>query len=303
MKTCANCGQDNAQDARFCSACGAALGAADHPAEVRKTVTVVFTDLVGSTRLGEGLDPETLRRVMTRYFDAMQVVLERHGGTVEKFIGDAIMAVFGLPTLHEDDALRAVRAAIEMRAALARLNDELGREHDIHIEARTGVNTGEVVTGDAGTAQKLATGDAVNVAARLEQTAGPGEILIGAETQRLVVDAVSAEPLAPLTLPGKAEAVPAWKLGGLLATAPAFTRPIGTPFVAREHELAALRAAFERATRERTCALATIVGPPGIGKSRLAHEVVRGFAADARVVVGRCLAYGEAITRTLASTV
>jgi class 3 adenylate cyclase/tetratricopeptide (TPR) repeat protein len=296
VTTCADCGHDNGQDARFCSACGAALGAADHPAEVRKTVTVVFTDLVGSTRLGERLDPETLRRVMTRYFDAMPAVLERHGGTVEKFIGDAIMAVFGLPSLHEDDALRAVRAAIEMGEALARLNDELERDHGIHIEARTGVNTGEVVAGDASATQKLATGDAVNVAARLEQAAGAGEILIGAETQRLVVDAVNAVPLAPLTLAGKNEAVPAWKVAGLLADAAAFTRPIATPFVAREHELATLLTAFERATRDRTCALATIVGPPGIGKSRLAHEVIRALAADARVVVGRCLAYGEAIT-------
>src|SRR5438132_6055812 len=186
MTICPHCGRENTPDARFCSGCGAELAASEAAGETRKVVTVVFTDLVGSTSLGERLDPETVRRVMSRYFDAMQGTLERHGGTVEKFIGDAIMAVFGLPTLHEDDALRAVRAAVDMRAALVELNAELEQDHGVRIEMRTGVNTGEVVTGDAVTAQKLATGDAVNVAARLEQAAGAGEILIGEATHRLV---------------------------------------------------------------------------------------------------------------------
>ena len=162
--------------------------------ETRKVVTVVFTDVADSTALGERLDPESLRRVMWRYFDTMQATLERHGGTVEKFIGDAIVAVFGVPAVHEDDALRAVRAALEMREALESVNESLSREYGVRIGARTGVNTGEVIVGDAVADQKLATGDAVNVAARLEQAAEAGEILIGETTYRLVRDAVVVEP-------------------------------------------------------------------------------------------------------------
>ena len=145
--------------------------------EVRKTVTIVFCDVVGSTAMGEALDPESLRHVMERYFDAMRAAIERHGGTVEKFIGDAVMAVFGVPQVHEDDALRAVRAAADMREALAALNEELDRDHGMTLACRIGVNTGEVVAG-AGD-QTIVTGDAVNVAARLEQAASPGEILLG----------------------------------------------------------------------------------------------------------------------------
>src|SRR3954468_5472739 len=185
--------------ARFCPACGGAA-AAPTAAEVRKTVTVVFCDVTGSTALGEQLDPESLRHVMARYFEAMRAAIERHGGTVEKFIGDAVMAVFGVPVVHEDDALRAARAAIDMRAALARLNEELERDYGTRLEARIGVNTGEVV---AGTEERLATGDAVNVAARLEQAAAPGEILLGPETMRLLRGAVTAEELEPLALKGK----------------------------------------------------------------------------------------------------
>jgi class 3 adenylate cyclase/tetratricopeptide (TPR) repeat protein len=261
--------------------------------EVRKTVTIVFTDLVGSTSLGERLDPEAVRGVMSRYFDAMQAAIEHHGGTVEKFIGDAIMAVFGLPTLHEDDALRAVRAALEMRTALAQLNDELEREHGFRIETRTGVNTGEVIAGDTSSGQKLATGDAVNVAARLEQAAAAGEILIGEETQHLLGDAVDAEALEPLALAGKTDAVAAWRVTGLRDEA---TRPSTTPFVGRDDELTMLRNVFDNALATKSCALATIVGPPGIGKSRLAHELIAAVEQGANVAVGRCLAYGESIT-------
>ena len=168
MVICSNCGQENPEGFRFCGACGESLEAEAAPArETRKTVTVLFSDVAGSTALGERLDPESLRRVMSRYFYGMAAVLERHGGTVEKFIGDAIMAVFGIPTLHEDDALRACRAACEMRERLAEVNDELERDHGVRIEQRTGVNTGEVVSGDSSQGQRLATGDAVNVAARL----------------------------------------------------------------------------------------------------------------------------------------
>ena len=296
MTICATCGRENPSDGRFCSACGAALEGDDRAGETRKIVTVLFADLVDSTPLGERLDPETLRHIMARYFAAMQATLERHGGTVEKFIGDAIMAVFGIPTLHEDDALRAVRAAIDMQNVLARLNEELEREHGVLLSTRTGLNTGQVVAGHSSDQQKLATGDAVNVAARLEQAAGSGEILIGEETERLVRHAVRLEPVDPLTLKGKSEPLPAWKAIEILPDVPAFTRPIAAPFVGRTHELEQLEDAFRQAAAQPACRLATIVGPPGIGKSRLARELIHALGADAQVVVGRCLPYGDGIT-------
>src|SRR5512135_918982 len=163
----------------------------------RKTVTVVFCDVTGSTELGESTDPEALRALLARYFERMQGIVERHGGTVEKFIGDAVMAVFGVPQAHEDDALRACRAAVEMRDALP----------DLGILGRIGVNTGEVVTG---TSERLATGDTVNVAARFEQAAEPGDVLIGGETLRLVRDAVQVVPIDRLELKGKSEPVVAY---------------------------------------------------------------------------------------------
>ncbi|HZB01467.1 MAG TPA: adenylate/guanylate cyclase domain-containing protein, partial [Actinomycetota bacterium] len=190
MKRCPSCGEENTDRARFCSNCATPLGDADVPAaDVRKVVTIVFSDVTGSTSLGERLDPEALRRVMGRYFDRMAELIEGHGGTVEKFIGDAVMAVFGVPRLHEDDAVRAIRAAAEMQRAIDDLNAELMREHGVGIAARIGVNTGEVVAGDPTAGQRLVTGDAVNVAARLEQAAGPGDVLMGESTYRLVKDA------------------------------------------------------------------------------------------------------------------
>jgi class 3 adenylate cyclase/tetratricopeptide (TPR) repeat protein len=248
---------------------------------VRKTVTVVFCDLVGSTALGERSDPEVLRGVMRGYHAELRGILERHGGTVEKFVGDAAMSVFGIPRLHEDDPVRAVRAALELRKAVASLG----------LEVRIGVNTGEVV---AGSGETLVTGDAVNVAARLEQAAASGEILIGAATERLVRNAVVAVPVEPLRLKGKSEAVPAFRVVELGADVPAFTRPIAAPFVGRERELAALELALETAVDRRAPQLATVIGVPGIGKSRLARELLA--RRSARVLVGRCLSYGEGIT-------
>ncbi|HEU5216962.1 MAG TPA: adenylate/guanylate cyclase domain-containing protein [Gaiellaceae bacterium] len=244
----------------------------------RKTVTVVFCDVTGSTQLGESTDPEALRALLARYFERMNGIVEAHGGSVEKFIGDAVMAVFGVPAAHEDDALRACRAAVEMRDAFP----ELG------ISGRIGVNTGEVVTG---TEERLATGDAVNVAARLEQAAQPGEALIGAETLGLVRTAVEIGDERKLELKGKTEPVPAWPL---LAVSGEVERRFATPMVGRETELRRLRDAFEQAARDGSCQLFTVLGSAGVGKSRLAAEFLAGL--DARVVRGRCLSYGEGIT-------
>jgi class 3 adenylate cyclase/tetratricopeptide (TPR) repeat protein len=276
---CASCGHENSESAKFCEQCGFSLAASPGRAqEQRKTVTVLFCDLAGSTALGETLDPERLRTLLARYFERMQSIVERHGGSVEKFIGDAVMAVFGVPVLHEDDALRAVRAAVEMRDALP----ELG------LQGRIGVMTGEVVTG---TEERLATGDAVNVAARLEQGAQPGEVLVGEPTLRLVRDAAEVEPVEPLGLKGKAEPVPAYRL---LQIREAPERRHVPLFVGRERELALFREAWEEVRAEQRCELVTVVGEAGVGKSRLAAEVLASI--DATVVRARCLAYGEGIT-------
>jgi class 3 adenylate cyclase/tetratricopeptide (TPR) repeat protein len=244
----------------------------------RKTVTVVFCDVTGSTELGESTDPEALRALLARYFERMKGIVESHGGSVEKFIGDAVMAVFGVPVTHEDDALRACRAATEMRDALP----ELG------IAGRIGVNTGEVVTG---TEERLATGDAVNVAARLEQAAQPGEVLIGEATLGLVRAAVEVGDERRLELKGKADDVPAWSL---LAVTGEVERRFATPMVGRETELRRLRDAFQQAVHDRSCQLFTVLGSAGVGKSRLAAEFLGDL--DARVARGRCLSYGEGIT-------
>jgi predicted ATPase/class 3 adenylate cyclase len=275
--------------------CAAPLAAEEPHREIRKTVTVVFCDMTGSTALGERLDPETLRRVMARYFDAMRVAIEHHGGTVEKFIGDAVMAVFGIPQVHEDDALRAVRAAVEMREGLKDLNKELERDRGVTLTVRIGVNTGEVVAGDP-SGQSLVTGDAVNTAARLEQAAAPGEVLIGAETYRLTRDAVRAEPADPIGAKGKAEPVPAYRLEDVTAGVAGHARRLDAPMVGRERELALLRQAFERVTQDRACHLFTVLGAAGAGKTRLVEEFAVQVDAGATVLRGRCLAYGEGIT-------
>jgi class 3 adenylate cyclase/tetratricopeptide (TPR) repeat protein len=265
-------------------------------AEVRKTVTVLFSDVADSTPLGEALDPESTRAVMSRYFDAVQMVLERHGGTVEKFIGDAVMAVFGVPVLHEDDALRAVRAAADINAELARLNNDFARTWGVTITNRTGVDTGEVIAGDPGRGQPFVVGDAVNTAARLEQSAGSGQILIGETTHRLVHDAVVAEPTGPIEMKGKSTAVRAWHVLAVVPGVVGWNRRLDSPLVGREEELEVLRATFVESAAERSCRVVTVVGPAGIGKSRLTTDFIRTVGATATVASGRCLSYGEGIT-------
>ncbi|MBM2821974.1 MAG: hypothetical protein HW413_720 [Thermoleophilia bacterium] len=295
MPVCPKCATDNPDVAKFCLACGSPLAEAPPPQEFRKIVTIVFSDLKGSTAMGEQLDSESLREVMTRYFDAMSAELERHGGVVEKFIGDAIMAVFGLPKLHEDDALRAVRAAAGMQRAQAALNDELERHWGIRLTVRTGVNTGEVVAGDPTAGQRLVTGDAVNVAARLEQAAGAQEVLLGDLTYRLVRDFVDVEEVEPLELKGKSEPVPAYRLVGVREDTER-QRRLDAPMIGRDSELEQLTRALEEAVHERRCRLVTVVGEAGVGKSRLIDEFVRSVEGEASFLRGRCLPYGEGIT-------
>jgi len=291
MLICPACGEENPPRFRLCGFCGTPLRE-QAPVEVRKTVTILFSDVAGSTALGERLDPESLREVMGRYFAVMQAAVARHGGTVEKFIGDAVMAVFGLPQAHEDDALRAVRAALDMRAGLDALNVELERDYGVTMANRTGLNTGEVVTDESAGNQRLATGDAVNVAARLEQAAPAMETLLGALTHALVRDAVRAEPVEPLELKGKAERVPAFRLIGLAAA----ERAAASPFVGRDAELGQLRAELDAAVADGGARVVTVIGEAGVGKSRLLRELTVSLGDDVKVVRGRCLPYGEGIT-------
>ena len=294
---CTVCGTESEADARFCRSCGASLAEVPRKEERRKVVTVVFSDVVESTRMSEELDPESLRRMMSRYFEEMAAVLERHGGVVEKYIGDAIMAVFGVPRANEDDALRAVRAAAGMRDALARLNDELERTYGATISTRTGVNTGEVVAGDPGLGHAFVLGSAVNIAARLQQHAGTGEILIGEVTHRLVHDAVVATEVGPLTVKGPKQPIYAWRLEAVTPGAAAgWTRRNDSPLVGREDELGQLEALFRRVTEAGACELVTVVGPAGTGKSRLTAELLSRVAREASALTGGCLPYGDGIT-------
>jgi class 3 adenylate cyclase/tetratricopeptide (TPR) repeat protein len=269
---------------------------APEPGGSRRTVTVLFSDITGSTELSHRLDPELFSEILGRYFDSVRTVIERHGGTVEKFIGDAVMAVFGVPHIHEDDALRAVRAAGEIADALSALNDELAGMQGVRIQTRTGVNTGEVMVGDPSTGDTLVTGVAANVAARLEQVAQPGDVLIGPETHRLVRDAVLAEPLEPLTLKGVPEPVIAFRVTKVDPGATGFARRLDAPMVGRGRELALLRDAFDRAISDDACQLFTVLGIGGVGKSRLLSAFLDGLPEGVMALRGRCLPYGDGIS-------
>lgn len=295
MTRCPFCGADIETRFRFCPYCGVSLVDTSMVQDVRKVVTIVFSDLAGSTALGEKLDSESLREVIRTYFEAMQAALERHGGTVEKFIGDAVMAVFGIPHAHEDDGLRAVRAAKDMQATLAALNDDLDRRWGVRLTARMGVNTGEVVAGDVTTGQRLVTGDAVNTAARLEQNAPPNQILISESTLALVRDMVEIEVVEPLELKGKAERFPAFRLIGVRGDTSPIKR-VDQALVGRDAELGRLQSRFRAAADERLPQLATVIGDPGLGKSRLVREFLSGVDGEARVMEGTCLSYGDGIT-------
>ena len=250
---------------------------------MRKTVTVLFCDVVGSTALAERSDPEVMRGVMARFYAAVRAPVERHGGTVEKVIGDALMAVFGIPAVHEDDALRALRAALEMRDAVREMGE---------IQARIGVNTGDVLARDPTQGESLVVGDAVNVAARLEQAAEPGEVLVGEATWALVGHAARGEQVASIAAKGKREPVAAWRLEGVDPEARGQRRRLDLPMIGRDAELDLLRWALDRASRAQRPHLVTVVGQPGIGKSRLVSELGR-LGDGLTVLTGQCRAITE----------
>jgi len=289
---CPACGAVPPDGARFCPSCGRPLGGGD-TAE-RKLATVLFADLAGSTELAGSMDAEALRALLADVYDQLSRAAEAYGGTVEKFIGDAVMAVFGVPVAHEDDPERAVRAALVMRSRLT----AVGERRDMEIELRIGVNTGLVVTGVNPGRDFLVTGEAVNLAARLQQAAEPGEILVGERTFRAVEPLVRTVAPRSLRVKGRAGPVTAYAVERI-APAGAYRRrrrPFG-PFVGREAELTLLRSLVERAVEHRRAHLITIIGEPGIGKSRLLEEAVvelRRSEEPPAVWVGRCLPYGEA---------
>jgi len=293
MVRCSVCARQNQEDSRFCSACGNALPTALSGS--RKTVTVLFVDITDSTRLAESIDSEPLQQVMERFFDLAREAIYAHGGSVEKFIGDAVFAVFGTPVLHEDDSLRAVRTALEIRARLRELNLDLHRGWGIGLRVRMGINTGEVTVAGGGV-----TGDAVNVASRLEVAAAPDEILIGDATYRLIRHSVTVDTVAPLVVQGKRDPVRAHRLLGLVdpTAGPGSRTPslsLIAPVIGRNRERRRIQDAFEAVVEERICHLFTVLGPAGIGKSRMVKEFADGVANRATVLSGRCLSYGEGI--------
>jgi class 3 adenylate cyclase len=293
MPTCTACGQDNPEVARFCLACGASLTEEAPHREERRIVSVVFVDLVGFTSRSEQLDPEDVRAILTPYHGTVRDELESFGGVVEKFVGDAVMAVFGAPTAHGDDPERAVRAAMAVRDAVAALNEE---QPELELRIRGAVTTGEaVVTLSARPAlgEAMVAGDVVNTASRLQQHAPVGEIIVGEETYRATQGAIEYEPVEAVTAKGKAEPIAAWRAVAA-ASATGERHLSSTPFVGRSREVGLLDATWERVERERRPHLITVLGPPGVGKSRLTAEFTQRISSrGGRVVRGRCLPYRE----------
>src|SRR3954469_23622866 len=293
MPTCRACGQDNPEVARFCFACGAALAEEAPHREERRIVSVVFVDLVGFTSRSEQLYPEDVRAILTPYHSTVRDELESFGGVVEKFVGDAVMAVFGAPTSHGDDPERAVRAALAVREAVTALN---AARPELELSIRGAVNTGEaVVTLSARPShgEAMVAGDVVNTASRLQAHAPVGEIVVGAETYLATRAAIEYEPAEPVTAKGKAKPISAWRVVG--ATSALGERDLSTtPFVGRDREVGLLDATWERVELECRPHLITVLGSPGVGKSRLTAEFTQRVASrGGRVVRGRCLPYRE----------
>jgi class 3 adenylate cyclase/tetratricopeptide (TPR) repeat protein len=297
---CASCGEENPDRARFCLACGSALEAPPAGAgEERKVVSVLFVDLVGFTAASDDADPEDVRARLRPYHAMLKREIERFGGTVEKFIGDAVMAVFGAPVAHEDDAERAVRAALRITEAIPELNAELP---GLDLAVRAAVNTGEaVVTLGARPAEGegFVTGDVVNTASRLQGAAPVGSVVAGEITHRATRDAIDYEELEPVSVKGKREPVPLWRALAARSRYGVDVERPRTPFVGREDDLSVLRQTYVRTLRESSVQLITVVGEPGVGKTRLVAEF-QAFVDDRPEIVfwrqGRCLPYGEGIT-------
>jgi class 3 adenylate cyclase/tetratricopeptide (TPR) repeat protein len=289
---CPTCGRENPPSARFCNACGMLL--AGEQDQRRKPATLLFADVAGSTALAERIDAEAVRELMLAYFREMRGAIEAHGGIVEKFIGDAVVGVFGVPAAHEDDALRGVRAAVEMQERLATLNTRLEQQFGAMLSIRIGINTGEVVAGDTTRLESFVSGDAVNVAARLEQAAPPDGVLLGEATHALVEHAVEAELIPPLAVKGKTSPLNAYRLVGIRADTGRAKR--ATPLVGRERELAVLTDAIDRLCSSGSPSRALVVGDAGVGKSRLVEAAMKRAGKRASVVTVRCLPYGEDIT-------
>jgi DNA-binding SARP family transcriptional activator len=263
--------------------------------QFRRLVTILFVDVVESMGLAEALDPEALGQVLSRYFETVSSGLTAHGGTVEKYAGDAVMAAFGIPIVHEDDALRAARAALDIRVGMAALNEQLVRQHGVGLEIRIGLETGEVVATPTEARQRLVTGEAVGIASRLEQAAATDEIVVGEVAARLIDHAARLEPLGELEIKGLSRPIGAFRLVELETVAPAFVQRLDAPLVGRKRELAALRRSLKRAVDSGATRVALVVAPPGVGKSRLAGELTRR-TKGVTTLWGRCLSYGDGIT-------
>jgi DNA-binding SARP family transcriptional activator len=263
--------------------------------QFRRLVTILFVDVVESMALAETLDPEALGGVLQSYFETVSAALTRHGGTVEKYAGDAVMAAFGIPVSHEDDPLRAARAALDIRVGIAALNERLVQQHGVGLELRIGMETGEVVATPTDARQRLVTGEAVGIAAKLEAAAEAGTVVVGELAGRLIDHVATLEPLGSLEIKGKREPVQAYRLVGLTPVAPAFEQRQDARLVGRKRELAALRRTLKRSVDGAAVRVAVVVGSPGVGKSRLAAELTRR-AKGVTTLWGRCLSYGEGIT-------
>ncbi len=313
--TCPACGTDNPGGAKFCRECGTAMSGASGPAEPsavagaasgegrpsaavaeRRLVSVMFTDLVGFTTVSEHHDAEETRDLLSRYFETAQEIVERHGGIIEKFIGDAVMAVWGTPTAHEDDAERAVRTALELVAAVGAM--EIGGEH---LQARAGVLTGEAAVTIGATNQGMVAGDLVNTASRIQSAAQPGNVLVGEATMRAASNAIAFEEAGERELKGKAAPVPVWRATAVVARRGGSGRAaqLEPPFVGRDEELRALKEQFHATAREGKPRLVTIIGQAGIGKSRLGWELEKyldGVVENIWFHEGRSPSYGEGIS-------
>jgi class 3 adenylate cyclase/tetratricopeptide (TPR) repeat protein len=295
---CPNCAQPVPEGARFCPACGTSVGPRVDAAE-RRVVTAIFADLAGSTRLGEQLDPEVLRDVVTQFFEVVGREIRHHGGAVEQFSGDAAVGVFGLTSSHEDDAERAVRTAFAIVKALEPLRAAAREQHKVNVDVHVGIETGEAVSGDPFAGGTAVTGDALNVAARLEKSAAPGQILVGPAAYAATKHAIEYESIGELALAGKSLPVTAHQPIRFLADIGEARglRGLKAPLLGRDEEMLQLLDTAERVRQDRKAMLFTVLGAPGIGKSRLARDAGdRLMARRWQVLRGRCLPYGEGIT-------